>query len=62
MVYINDFKMPESCGECPMKRMWAYDDYLSCRIKQFVWHPSNAKDRHPKCPLKEAAVRKEAEG
>ena len=55
MIYIKNFKMPESCGECPFSK-WEYF-YCTCIVNKVTREDSNPidlyKKRPKKCPLVE---------
>lgn len=50
-IYIEGFDMPKSCGDCPVRRRWAYDSEIQCALRSSVWEEENSGKRNKDCPL-----------
>lgn len=42
-------EMPTTCGNCPVRKLWAEDDEAQCMINRTLW--TKYSKRNPNCPL-----------
>ena len=48
-VYIPGMEMPTSCNECPLHKLWPWDDEVQCLVNRELWNDNSG--RHKLCPL-----------